>query len=234
MTDSHHDPAGHSRLVRYLRFALLIGIVIALNMGGNWLAGQLNLQLFPRHEALISIMVLAAACLYIGLMAIPFMPGIEIGLALMMLLGSKGALLVYLCTLVALSLSFLIGRIIPPPPDLPAAELAASSSGWRPGQAACPSEPATTAGTARQATSRGHSTIAVKIPLPDHRRRPEPARQCPDWRGRRHRPGRGHEQAHSFSRLYHPDRPGRGPGTALVFLFRWLTDQLAGLQPRLR
>jgi len=115
MTGSHPDPAGNSRLVRYLRFALLIGIVIALNMGGGLLAGQFNLQLFPRHEALINIMVLAAACLYIGLMAIPFMPGIEIGLALMMLLGSKGALLVYLCTLAALSLSFMIGRIIPPP-----------------------------------------------------------------------------------------------------------------------
>nr|WP_067293738.1 hypothetical protein [Marinobacterium profundum] len=115
MTGSHHQPAGNTRLSRTLRFALLLGIVIALNMGGNWLARQLDLQLFPRHEALISIMVLAAACLYIALMAIPFMPGIEIGLALMMLLGSKGALLVYLCTLVALSLSFLIGRIIPPP-----------------------------------------------------------------------------------------------------------------------
>ncbi|MBM7456015.1 hypothetical protein HNR62_001895 [Oceanisphaera litoralis] len=115
MNSSHHDPAGPTRLIRSLRLALLIGIVIALNMGGSWLAGQLDLQLFPRHEALINIMVLAAVCLYIGLMALPFMPGIEIGLALMMLLGSKGALLVYLCTLVALSLSFLIGRIIPPP-----------------------------------------------------------------------------------------------------------------------
>ncbi len=115
MTDSHQDPDGNSRLARYLRLALLVGIIIALNIGGGWLARQLNLQLFPRHDTLIGLVILTAACLYILLMAIPFMPGIEIGLALMMLLGSKGALLVYLCTLAALSLSFLIGWLIPPP-----------------------------------------------------------------------------------------------------------------------
>jgi len=43
----------------------------------------------------------------------PFMPGMEIGVAIMMLLGSKSALLVYLCTLVALSGSYLVGRLIP-------------------------------------------------------------------------------------------------------------------------
>ena len=42
------------------------------------------------------------------------MPGIEIGLALMMFLGGKGIFLVYLCTLIALSISYAIGRHIPP------------------------------------------------------------------------------------------------------------------------
>jgi hypothetical protein len=46
-------------------------------------------------------------------MAIPFVPGIELGLALMAMLGSKGVALVYLCTLLSLSLSFAIGRLIP-------------------------------------------------------------------------------------------------------------------------
>ncbi|GAA3698069.1 hypothetical protein GCM10022421_00390 [Oceanisphaera sediminis] len=116
MNDSHHEPDGDARLTRYLRLALLFGIIIALNMGGSWLARQLDLQLFPRHDTLLNVMVLVTACLYIGLMAIPFMPGIEIGLALMLLLGSKGALLVYVCTLAALSLSFMVGRLLPPGP----------------------------------------------------------------------------------------------------------------------
>jgi hypothetical protein len=46
-------------------------------------------------------------------MAMPFVPGIELGLALMVLLPSKGVVLVYFCTLLSLSLSFAIGRLIP-------------------------------------------------------------------------------------------------------------------------
>ena len=46
-------------------------------------------------------------------MATPFMPGIELGLAVMLLLGSKSALLIYLCTLIALSVSYIIGRYFP-------------------------------------------------------------------------------------------------------------------------
>jgi hypothetical protein len=45
-------------------------------------------------------------------MALPFVPGIELGLALMIMLGPPGVFLVYLCTLVSLSLSFAIGRLI--------------------------------------------------------------------------------------------------------------------------
>ena len=46
-------------------------------------------------------------------MLIPFVPGIEIGVALMLLLGSHGVILIYLCTLIALALSFLLGRLVP-------------------------------------------------------------------------------------------------------------------------
>jgi hypothetical protein len=45
-------------------------------------------------------------------MALPFVPGIELGLALMIILGPPGVVMVYLCTLVSLSLSFAIGRLI--------------------------------------------------------------------------------------------------------------------------
>jgi hypothetical protein len=51
---------------------------------------------------------------YIVLLAIPFLPGIEVGLMLMAMLGAKGIVLVYLCTLLSLSLSFLFGRVLPP------------------------------------------------------------------------------------------------------------------------
>ena len=98
---------------RVLKLIILLAIIVLLNVGGAWLSHLIDFQLFPRHEPVLHAIVLAAVVLYIVLMATPFMPGIEIGLALMMLLGSKGAILVYLCTLAALSISFTIGRKTP-------------------------------------------------------------------------------------------------------------------------
>lgn len=63
--------------------------------------------------AMLDAILLAAVVIYILFMATPFMPGIEVGLAIMFLLGSKSALLVYLCTLIALSISYAIGKIFP-------------------------------------------------------------------------------------------------------------------------
>ncbi len=113
MSDVLHDKAVPSRGVRCIKLLLLIGGVVLLNFGGGWMAHQIDFQLYPRHEPALNMVILGSFGLYILLMTLPFMPGIEIGLALMLFLGSKGVLLVYLCTLIALSLSFLIGQKIP-------------------------------------------------------------------------------------------------------------------------
>ncbi|MEH6626903.1 MAG: hypothetical protein V7739_10680 [Motiliproteus sp.] len=99
--------------MRYLKLVLILLVIVAANIGGTWLAQQIDFQLYPRHEQIINILLLSFIGLYILLMALPFMPGIEIGLALMMVLGSKGAIIVYACTLLALSISFAIGKIVP-------------------------------------------------------------------------------------------------------------------------
>lgn len=102
-----------SRSAPYLKIVCVLAVVAALNIVGTWLSHQVNFQLFPRHDSMLHAMVLGSVLFYVLLMAIPFMPGVEIGLALMLLLGGKGALLVYLCTLLALSISFIVGRTIP-------------------------------------------------------------------------------------------------------------------------
>jgi len=113
MPDDVNDIAGPSRSVRCIKILLLITVVVLLNSGGGWLAHQINFQLYPRHEPYLHLVILGSFGLYILLMALPFMPGIEIGLTLMLFLGSKGVILVYCCTLIALSISFLIGQRIP-------------------------------------------------------------------------------------------------------------------------
>jgi uncharacterized membrane protein YdjX (TVP38/TMEM64 family) len=51
--------------------------------------------------------------LYVVAMALPFVPGMEISVALIVLFGARGAVLVYGATLLALCLSYLAGRRVP-------------------------------------------------------------------------------------------------------------------------
>lgn len=93
---------------------LFLGILLLLNYGVARLADLLAFQMWPRHLNTAVFIVFASAALYVVLMALPFLPGIEIGLMLMAMLGAGGIALVYLCTVLALSLSFLAGRHLPP------------------------------------------------------------------------------------------------------------------------
>lgn len=102
------------RAKRFAKLLLLALVLVLMNSGGSWLAQQIDFQLFPRHESMLQFIVAGCALLYILLMAIPFLPGIEVGLTLMILLGNKGALLIYLCTVLALAMSFTIGKRLPP------------------------------------------------------------------------------------------------------------------------
>ncbi len=67
-----------------------------------------------RSTDVLSPGLIAAALLaYMALMMLPFCPGIEVGLMLILLGGSPLAPLVYLATVAALVLAFLIGRYVP-------------------------------------------------------------------------------------------------------------------------
>jgi len=113
LVNTSQDHEIPSKKKRFSRIAIVLAIIILLNVAGTWLGQQINFQLFPRHDTILQGVLLIALLIYILLMATPFMPGIELGLAVMLLLGSKSALLIYLCTLIALSISYTIGRFFP-------------------------------------------------------------------------------------------------------------------------
>ena len=113
MSEVDQAPAATPKLKLFFKISLLIGFLLLLNFGGSLVVEQINFQLWPQHEHLLITAVWIAIAVYVLWMAMPFVPGIELGLALMVILGSKGVILVYLCTLLSLSLSFAIGRLIP-------------------------------------------------------------------------------------------------------------------------
>jgi hypothetical protein len=102
---------------------LLLIVLVFLNQLSGWLADLFAFQFWPRHLDMAILMSCIAALAYIILLAIPFLPGIEIGLMLMSTLGRPGILVIYCCTLFALSLSFLLGRVLSP-------EVLARVLGW--------------------------------------------------------------------------------------------------------
>ena len=95
------------------KLALFVAVLIAASYAGSWVKGQLNLELTPSTEPALHRLIMTAISVYVLLMMLPFVPGVEIGLTMMAMFGSKIAPLVYGATVIALVLSFLIGRLVP-------------------------------------------------------------------------------------------------------------------------
>ena len=96
-----------------VKVLLLIAILIAANLVARHYLESLDFQIRPSNEDAVHNTIMVSASLYALMLAVPFVPGAEIGLALMAMLGPAIAYLVYLCTVAGLALAFLVGRLIP-------------------------------------------------------------------------------------------------------------------------
>ncbi|MDA1088925.1 MAG: hypothetical protein O3A85_01235 [Proteobacteria bacterium] len=102
---------------RWARIAVMVliygGLLAAGQWGGGWLSNIFSTDFGPAVQSHEFHVILAGIVLFAVLMAIPFVPGIEISLALLALFGAKVAMPIYAATVAALGLSYLIGRLIP-------------------------------------------------------------------------------------------------------------------------
>lgn len=102
---------------RWLRFVILLLIYGGLFAGGHWgsgwVIGLVGVDLSPEVESHARHVVMAGIALYTALMAFPFVPGMEISLALLAAFGAQVAMLIYAATVAALVISYLIGRLVP-------------------------------------------------------------------------------------------------------------------------
>jgi len=94
---------------------LLIGLAyLALLGAGFWMSALLHDVVAKAGTGAVATGVLALGLLaYVLFSAIPFIPGAEIGLGLLMVMGSRGALLVYAGMIGALLIAFVVGRFVP-------------------------------------------------------------------------------------------------------------------------
>lgn len=99
---------------RRLVVACLYMVLIVL----GWLVSQQfeafsSMDLGPTSDPMVRRMIIIAALLFVFTSALPFVPGAEIGLGLLILFGAPLAFLVYGCMVVALVMAFLVGRMVP-------------------------------------------------------------------------------------------------------------------------
>ncbi len=95
------------------KLTCLVLLLVAANLAVHEIAGAMDFQIRAGNEDMVHRTIMLTAALYAVLLAIPFVPGAEIGLAMITMLGPPIAFLVYVCTVAGLCLSFLAGRLVP-------------------------------------------------------------------------------------------------------------------------
>lgn len=96
-----------------LRIVLLLGVVVLATWAAHLLKDALDLTMMPNNEKQMHRMLMLGSVAYVGLLAIPFVPGAEIGFAMLTAFGGAIAPLVYVATVCAMMLSYFVGRLLP-------------------------------------------------------------------------------------------------------------------------
>lgn len=108
-------PTRRRRTLRpWLRLIGLVAALLLVNVAGTLLLRRAEGVLQPLYADWGALALVVAVLIYIALLSIPFLPGIELGWAIMLVLGAPGVALVYGAALIALSLSYGAGRRVPP------------------------------------------------------------------------------------------------------------------------
>lgn len=99
---------GFTQLI--VKLAIIVAAVYALHLVLDWVTHQAEAS--GREGLMMGVMTLTLFA-YVLLIAVPFMPGVEIGISLLMLKGAAIAPFVYIATVLGLLLAFTAGRCLP-------------------------------------------------------------------------------------------------------------------------
>jgi putative Mn2+ efflux pump MntP len=96
-----------------IRISILIAFIMLATWGVHVIREAMDLQTRPDNEQQVHKAIMTGAMAYVGFLAMPFVPGAEIGIALLAGFGAATAPLIYVCTVAAMMLAFTIGRFLP-------------------------------------------------------------------------------------------------------------------------
>jgi hypothetical protein len=93
--------------------AAFLGLYILGQFVADVVVQQFGFVMHVRSEPTFHRLIMTASAIYIALMAIPFMPGVEVGISMILFFGPKICFLIYFGTVLALIPPYLVGRLIP-------------------------------------------------------------------------------------------------------------------------
>ena len=96
-----------------LRAVILVIIVVVATWAAHLLRDALDLTIRPTNEEQVHRTLMLGMVAYVGLLSIPFVPGAEIGIAMLTAFGGAIAPLVYVATVIAMMLTYTVGRFLP-------------------------------------------------------------------------------------------------------------------------
>lgn len=101
------------RRTKALVVLAILGIVIGMVYFHKSISIDVVAWLENAEQYRTSMMLLYVSILYAFCLAIPGVPGTELGLLLMIIFGKPGIIAAYLCTNIGLNLAFAVGRLLP-------------------------------------------------------------------------------------------------------------------------
>ena len=106
-----------SRARHYFQVFFVVAVVIILAFWFDyWLRGEMGIaKKFAEYvgDQWGTGILIGGGIIYVLLLSLPFVPGVELGVLLMCVFGKEGIVFVYFATVAGLSLAFLMGSILP-------------------------------------------------------------------------------------------------------------------------
>lgn len=113
MNSAQQPSSGPGPVTIALRVVALIAVVVAATWAAHLIRDALDLTIMPANEQQVHRAIMLGSVAYIGLLALPFVPGAEIGIAMLTAFGAAIAPLVYAATVVSMILAYGVGRLLP-------------------------------------------------------------------------------------------------------------------------
>ncbi|MGI9424409.1 MAG: hypothetical protein ACR2PA_14540 [Hyphomicrobiaceae bacterium] len=92
----------------------MLALIVLASYVARWFAGAINLEIPHVSDEAVFRTIILSAVAYALLLAIPFIPGLEIAVGLIVMAGPDIVWLVYASTLAGLTLSYGVGRLVSP------------------------------------------------------------------------------------------------------------------------